>query len=81
MNPNDGSMPVVQKMRAEKVAAINAALYSDPVDLDALRELALTDGGLLSSDLRVRAWPKLLEARSRIPSCSPSRRHTLPRAG
>ena len=50
-----------------KVDAINAALYADPVDLDALRELALSDGGLLRSDLRVRAWPKLLEVTTPMP--------------
>ena len=45
----------------EKASAINQALFADPVDLDALRELALSPGGLLRSELRARAWPKLLE--------------------
>ena len=43
-----------------KVDAINAALYADPVD-PTLCASSRQDGGLLRSDLRVRAWPKLLE--------------------
>jgi len=47
--------------RKEKKAAILRALDADPVDIVSLRQKAISWGGLLSHDLRRRAWPLLLE--------------------
>jgi hypothetical protein len=40
---------------------IDDCLRSKPVNVAELRRLALTSGGLLTDELRYRAWPKLLE--------------------
>ena len=44
----------------EKERRIEEALDSDPVDLSTLRELAVSLGGLVSQQLRKKAWPKLV---------------------
>jgi len=43
-----------------KAEEIEALLAKDEVDLWRLRELALTDGGLVNDSIRKRAWPKLV---------------------
>lgn len=46
----------------DKLADILAVLNSKVVNVWALRELALTDGGLLNDEIRRRAWPLLVGA-------------------
>ncbi|XP_070576069.1 TBC1 domain family member 20-like [Ptychodera flava] len=46
--------------RKIKLELINKALLSDPVDVATLRKLAISHGGLLTDDIRRKAWPKLL---------------------
>ncbi|XP_077982869.1 TBC1 domain family member 20-like [Glandiceps talaboti] len=46
--------------RKTKLATIHKALLSDPVDVATLRKLAISHGGLLTDDIRRKAWPKLL---------------------
>jgi hypothetical protein len=50
--------------RAAKIEAIEACLRgtADRVDLWQLRELALSPGGLVTAELRQRAWPLLTQA-------------------
>ena len=43
-----------------KIRRINDALEQDPVDVETLRALAITADGLITTDLRRRVWPKLL---------------------
>ena len=43
-----------------KAEEIEAVLSQDDVDLWRLRELALTEGGLVNDSIRKRAWPKLV---------------------
>ena len=43
-----------------KVSRIRVALERDPVDVDELRALARSRGGLVYDALRRKAWPKLL---------------------
>ena len=49
-----------ESSRKVKLAAIHLALQADPVDVAALRKLAISKGGLLTDELRRKAWPKLL---------------------
>ena len=35
-------------------------MEKDPVDIETLKTLAVTADGLITKDLRCRAWPKLL---------------------
>lgn len=44
----------------KKAEAINLILLQPHVDLWKLRELCLTEGGLVNDTLRQRAWPKLV---------------------
>lgn len=44
----------------KKAEAINLILLQPQVDLWKLRELCLTEGGLVNDTLRQRAWPKLV---------------------
>ncbi|XP_069588233.1 TBC1 domain family member 20-like isoform X2 [Ranitomeya imitator] len=46
--------------RKQKTARIHDALTCDPVDVETLREAAVSEGGLLSQEVRRRVWPKLL---------------------
>ncbi|XP_013395671.1 TBC1 domain family member 20 isoform X2 [Lingula anatina] len=46
--------------KKQKVAAIKKTLKSDPVDVDRLRQLAISRGGLINDELRRQCWPKLL---------------------
>ena len=44
----------------EKLAQVDRALESSPVDITALRKLATSMGGLLHAHTRKMAWPKLV---------------------
>ncbi|XP_040288529.1 TBC1 domain family member 20-like isoform X2 [Bufo bufo] len=46
--------------RKQKAVQIHEALTCDPVDVEKLREAAVSEGGLLSQEIRRRVWPKLL---------------------
>ncbi|XP_047663681.1 TBC1 domain family member 20 isoform X1 [Tachysurus fulvidraco] len=46
--------------RKQKLADIQQALISDPVDIETLRSAAVSEGGLLTDDVRRKVWPKLL---------------------
>lgn len=47
--------------RKKKVAEIHQALNSDPTDVAALRRMAISEGGLLTDEIRQKVWPKLLD--------------------
>nr|XP_044604693.1 TBC1 domain family member 20 isoform X1 [Equus asinus] len=53
--------------RKKKVAEIHQALNSDPTDVAALRRLAISEGGLLTDEIRRKVWPKLLNVNSSEP--------------
>lgn len=42
------------------MAEIYQALNSDPIDVAALRRMAISEGGLLTDEIRCKVWPKLL---------------------
>lgn len=44
----------------QKIKDITAILSQPEIDLWALRELCLTDGGLVNDEIRKKAWPKLV---------------------
>ncbi|XP_074067921.1 TBC1 domain family member 20 isoform X2 [Macrotis lagotis] len=46
--------------KKRKAAEIHQALNSDPTDIAALRRMAISEGGLLTDDIRREVWPKLL---------------------
>ncbi|KAF5908829.1 TBC1 domain family member 20-like, partial [Clarias magur] len=46
--------------KKQKLADIQQALNSDPVDIETLRSAAVSEGGLLTNDVRRKVWPKLL---------------------
>ena len=46
--------------KKQKISAIRRVLNAEAVDIDTLRQLAISRGGLLSDELRLQAWPKLL---------------------
>ncbi|CAI5778528.1 Rab-GAP TBC domain-containing protein [Podarcis lilfordi] len=46
--------------KKRKEADIYQALSSEPVDVAALRRMAISEGGLLMDEIRCRVWPKLL---------------------
>ncbi|KAM3928132.1 TBC1 domain family member 20-like [Leptodactylus fuscus] len=46
--------------RKQKLVQIHEALTCDPVDVETLREAAVSEGGLLCQEIRRRVWPKLL---------------------
>ncbi|KAK3511849.1 hypothetical protein QTP70_025976 [Hemibagrus guttatus] len=46
--------------KKQKLADIQRALNSDPVDIETLRSAAVSEGGLLTDDVRRKVWPKLL---------------------
>ena len=43
-----------------KIRRITDALEEDPVDVQTLRELAISADGLITVDLRCKVWTKLL---------------------
>lgn len=48
--------------KKQKLVDIHQALNSDPVDIETLRQAAVSEGGLLMDDIRRKVWPKLLSA-------------------
>ncbi|XP_077192123.1 TBC1 domain family member 20 isoform X1 [Paroedura picta] len=46
--------------KKRKEAEIYQVLNSDPVDVAALRRMAISEGGLLMDEIRCKVWPKLL---------------------
>ncbi|KAJ3603014.1 hypothetical protein NHX12_030758 [Muraenolepis orangiensis] len=46
--------------RNRKVADITQALSVSPVDVAALRRMAISEGGLLTDEIRCQVWPRLL---------------------
>jgi len=53
--------------RKKKVAEIHQALNSDPTDVAALRRMAISEGGLLTDEIRQKVWPKLLNVNTSDP--------------
>nr|XP_034980359.1 TBC1 domain family member 20-like [Zootoca vivipara] len=56
--PAGGEPPGLQKK--QKRLLIHQALTRDPVDVEGLRVAALSQGGLLTDEIRRKVWPKLL---------------------
>ncbi|XP_041376061.1 TBC1 domain family member 20-like isoform X2 [Gigantopelta aegis] len=52
------SYPALSKK--QKFAKIESCVNSNPADVASLRQLSISRGGLLSNELRLKAWPKLL---------------------
>lgn len=50
--------------KKRKVAEIYQALNSDPIDVAALRRMAISEGGLLTDEIRCKVWPKLLNVKT-----------------
>ncbi|NWQ82239.1 TBC20 protein, partial [Columbina picui] len=46
--------------KKRKVAEIYQALNSEPIDVATLRRMAISEGGLLTDEIRCKVWPKLL---------------------
>ena len=47
--------------KRQKILAINRVLKTEPVDVETLKQLCISRGGLLSDEIRKKAWPKLLQ--------------------
>uniref|UniRef100_A0A8C5I0L9 TBC1 domain family member 20-like n=1 Tax=Gouania willdenowi TaxID=441366 RepID=A0A8C5I0L9_GOUWI len=46
--------------RRKKISDISQALSASPVDVAALRRMAISEGGLLTDEIRCQVWPRLL---------------------
>lgn len=49
-----------ESKRKRKEAEIAQALSVTPVDVAALRRMAISEGGLLTDEIRCKVWPWLL---------------------
>ncbi|XP_016130069.1 TBC1 domain family member 20-like [Sinocyclocheilus grahami] len=49
-----------ESRRRRKMVEISQALNSTPVDVAALRRMAISEGGLLNDEIRRQVWPRLL---------------------
>ncbi|XP_066571909.1 TBC1 domain family member 20 isoform X2 [Amia ocellicauda] len=49
-----------ESRKRQKLVEIHKALNSDPVDVETLRKAAVSEGGLLTDEIRRKVWPKLL---------------------
>ncbi|XP_029469133.1 TBC1 domain family member 20 isoform X2 [Rhinatrema bivittatum] len=49
-----------ESKKGRKVSEICQALHSNPPDVAALRRMAISEGGLLTNEIRCKVWPKLL---------------------
>ncbi|XP_061109671.1 TBC1 domain family member 20 [Conger conger] len=49
-----------ESRKRQKLVEIHQALNCDPVDIETLRTAAISEGGLLTDDIRRKVWPKLL---------------------
>ncbi|XP_058487556.1 TBC1 domain family member 20 isoform X2 [Solea solea] len=52
--------------RKRKIADITQALSVSPVDVAALRRMAISEGGLLTDEIRCQVWPRLLNVPSQV---------------
>ncbi|TNN78714.1 TBC1 domain family member 20 [Liparis tanakae] len=59
--------------RKRKVADITHALGASPVDVAALRRMAISEGGLLTDELRCQVWPRLLNVPPHVLQQEPER--------
>ncbi|XP_030230326.1 TBC1 domain family member 20 isoform X2 [Gadus morhua] len=59
--------------RNRKVADITNALSVSPVDVAALRRMAISEGGLLTDEIRCQVWPRLLNVPSHVLEQEPER--------
>ncbi|XP_006011090.1 TBC1 domain family member 20 isoform X1 [Latimeria chalumnae] len=60
-SPAAGIKPAEMESRKKrKLVEIHQALISDPVDIQALQRAAVSEGGLLTDEIRRKVWPKLL---------------------
>lgn len=46
--------------RKRKMAEITQALNATPVDVATLRRMAISEGGLMTDEIRRKVWPRLL---------------------
>ncbi|KAK2887696.1 hypothetical protein QQF64_013054 [Cirrhinus molitorella] len=64
--PASGSQASVRRheeqlpWKKQKLLDIHQALNSDPVDIETLRQAAVSKDGLLTNEIRRKVWPKLL---------------------
>ncbi|GCB75234.1 hypothetical protein scyTo_0018191, partial [Scyliorhinus torazame] len=49
-----------ESKKKKKLVDIHQALNVDPVDVETLRRSAISEGGLLTDEIRRKVWPKLL---------------------
>ncbi|XP_073700206.1 TBC1 domain family member 20 [Garra rufa] len=49
-----------ESRRKRKMAEITQALNTTPVDVAALRRMAISEGGLMNDEIRRQVWPRLL---------------------
>ncbi|XP_036415853.1 TBC1 domain family member 20 [Colossoma macropomum] len=49
-----------ESRKKRKMAEISQALSMTPVDVAALRRMAISEGGLLTDEIRCKVWPRLL---------------------
>ncbi|KAL7837616.1 hypothetical protein SRHO_G00273270 [Serrasalmus rhombeus] len=49
-----------ESRKKRKMAEITQALSMTPVDVGALRRMAISEGGLLTDEIRCKVWPRLL---------------------
>ncbi|XP_015239635.1 PREDICTED: TBC1 domain family member 20 isoform X1 [Cyprinodon variegatus] len=59
-SPMNGRQVDWETRRKRKIADITQALSVDPVDVAMLRRMAISEGGLLTDELRRQVWPRLL---------------------
>ncbi|KAM6052885.1 TBC1 domain family member 20 isoform 2-T2 [Theristicus caerulescens] len=59
-SPGSALVSYFDSKKKRKVAEIYQALNSDPIDVAALRRMAISEGGLLTDEIRCKVWPKLL---------------------
>lgn len=52
--------------RKRKIADITQALNASPVDVAALRRMAISEGGLLTDEIRCQVWPRLLNVPAQV---------------
>ncbi|XP_066526885.1 TBC1 domain family member 20 [Hoplias malabaricus] len=50
----------VESRKKRKMAEITQALSATPVDVATLRRMAISEGGLLTDDIRCKVWPRIL---------------------
>ncbi|KAK7861833.1 hypothetical protein R5R35_000593 [Gryllus longicercus] len=65
----EGSLPIAMQ---KKIQEIENALSEEPINKEALKELAKSEGGLISDALRKRVWPLILDIDTRLATCAPS---------